>query len=84
MTEQNAEEVARITGAEIAGAHDGEAELIVEITYQNGKSSSIPLDHYATRSMMESCGASRVEDLLGKSWTHVRDALSHAYNRFQT
>lgn len=75
--------VARISGIEIAGAHEGEAELVVEITHQNGKTSSIPLDHHATRAMMESCNANRVEDLLGKSWTHVRDALSHAYNRFQ-
>ena len=84
MNEQNTVQIARISGVAVAGAHDGEAELIVEITYDNGNTSSIPLDHYATRTIMENCGVTLVEDLVGKSWTHVRDALSHAYNRFQT
>ena len=38
------------------------------------------LDHVAGARLMESCGANEVEELIGRGWEHVRDALTGAYN----
>lgn len=70
-----------ITNVRLAAAHEGVAEIVVSLTYDNGGRSEVALDHVAGARLMESCGASQVEDLIGRGWEHVRDALTGAYNR---
>lgn len=70
-----------ISNVRLAAAHEGVAEIVVSLTYDNGGRSEVALGHVAGARLMESCGASQVEDLIGRGWEHVRDALTCAYNR---
>jgi hypothetical protein len=73
---------ASIQKVRIAAAHDGAAELIVTIVYGNGAVSEIALDGHAGAILMENCAATDPEDLVGQSWTRVKQALVAAYNRY--
>jgi len=74
---------ARIKATRIAVAHDGVAELIVCIEYDNGSTSEITLDAIAGEALMGFCGATALEELEGHSWERVKEALGASYNRFQ-
>ena len=74
---------AQITSARVGAAHDGVAELIVTIGYDNGGTTEVTLDGPAGEALMTDCNANSLEDLQGQSWLKVRDALSVSYNRFQ-
>lgn len=69
-----------ITKVRIAAAHEGIAELIVSLEFSNGGHSDVPLDLEAGARLMRSCGVDEVDELIGQSWVHVRDAISGAYN----
>ena len=71
-----------IKHVQIAAAHDGIAELIVTLAFENGGRSLVTLDEFATRQLMESTGAEQPEDLTGTSWEHVRDALAASSARY--
>lgn len=71
-----------ISHVEIAAAHDGEAELVVTLTYENGGRSLVTLDEYGARALLDSCGTSNADGLIGASWEKVRDALVAASSRF--
>ena len=75
---------ALITGARVAAAHEGDAELIITLGYENGGKSEVTLDHIASDALMRSCNASRLEDLHGQGWEKIREALTLSWNRFQT
>jgi hypothetical protein len=72
-----------IKSARVAAAHDGDAELIVNISYENGGTSEIALDQVASAALMESCQVTNLDDLEGHSWEKIREALQVSYNRFQ-
>ena len=74
---------ARIKHARIAAAHDGSAELVVTLGYDNGGTADVTLDEAAGAALMRACNARDLQDLTGQSWQQVRDALTAAYNRFQ-
>lgn len=74
---------AKIKEARVAAAHEGIAELIVKIEYDNGGISEVALDQMATSALMRSCDAENIEDIKGHSWDKVRDALQVSYNRYQ-
>jgi hypothetical protein len=74
---------AKIKEARLAAAHEGIAELIVKIEYDNGGISEVALDQMATSALMRSCDAETIEDIKGHSWDKVRDALQVSYNRYQ-
>jgi hypothetical protein len=74
---------ARIVNARIAAAHDGSAELVVTLGYDNGGTADVTLDEAAGAALMEACQASGLQDLTGHSWQSVRQALTTAYNRYQ-
>jgi hypothetical protein len=74
---------ARIVNARIAAAHDGSAELVVTLGYDNGGSADVTLDEAAGAALMQACQAADLQDLMGHSWHSVREALTTAYNRFQ-
>ena len=76
--------MARIKDARVAAAHEGVAELIVRMEYDNGGISEVSLDVMATAALMQSCDAGTVADLVGQPWDKVRDALQVSYNRYQT
>jgi hypothetical protein len=71
-----------ISRVELAAAHDGDAELNVTLQYENGGQTLVALDEYAVRILMDSCGATTPDALIGQGWHHVRDALEAASNRF--
>lgn len=73
---------ATITDIRIAAAHDGEAELIVTLTYGNGGRSLVTLDDHAAQTLMTSRGADSPADLIGAGWEHVRDALVASSGRY--
>lgn len=74
---------ARIKDARVAAAHEGIAELVVQIEYDNGGVSEIALDQMATSALMKSCAAEDIEQIKGHSWDKVRDALQVSYNRYR-
>jgi hypothetical protein len=67
---------------QIAAAHDGEAELVVTLTYENGGRSLVTLDEYAARSLLEAGGNAGPDSLIGASWELVRDALAASSARY--
>ena len=74
--------LAVISAVQIAAAHDGDAELLVTLTYENGGTTLITLDEFAVRALFDACGTSVPEDLIGASWEHVRDALIASSQRY--
>ena len=71
-----------IKHVQIAAAHDGIAELIVTLAFENGGQSLVTLDEYATSQLMKSTGADQPEDLTGTGWERVRDALAASSARY--
>ena len=73
---------ARIKQARVAAAHEGIAEMIVTIEYDNGSVTEVALDRNTVEQLMNSTNAQSLDDLVGASWEQVRDALSAAFNRY--
>lgn len=73
---------ATIKSVRLAAAHEGVAELIVDIQFDNGGVTEVALDRFASQTLMDSCCATSADDLIGASWECVRDALNSSYNRF--
>ncbi len=73
---------ARIIDARVAAAHEGVAEMVVTLEYDNGGVSDVALDRSAVDALLRSAEASSLEDLIGTSWEKVRDALSVSFNRY--
>jgi hypothetical protein len=73
---------AKIKFARVAAAHEGNAELIVCLEYDNGGLNEIALDHVASHTLMKACNAATLEDLVGSSWENIREALQVSYNRY--
>ena len=71
-----------ISEVQLAAAHDGAAELVVTLSFDNGGLTRVALDEYAASHLMTACGASSAADLVGKDWRHVRDALDAASHRY--
>ncbi len=73
---------ATIKEVRVAPAHDGVAELIVCLEYDNGGTSEVALDQAAGLALMQACAAHSLEDLKGQPWEKLKDALQVSYNRF--
>lgn len=71
-----------IESVDVAAAHDGEAELVVTLRFDNGGRSRIALDEPAARFLYEATGADGPDSLVGQGWEHVRDALVRSSARF--
>ena len=71
-----------ISRVQVAAAHDGEAELVVVLRFENGGETRVALDEYAVRHLIEACGAESADALVGQSWEMVRDALAASSNRY--
>ena len=74
--------LAVIRNVRVAAAHDGDAELMVTLEYENGGTSLVALDEFAARTLLESCAATSPEGLIGAGWEKVRDALVASSQRY--
>ena len=52
----------------------------MSLEFSNGGHSDVPLDQGAGARLLRSCGVDEIDELIGQSWVHVRDAISGAYN----
>lgn len=64
-----------IVGAEIAAGHDGSAELVLRLRYQNGVEGVVVLGEDAGLKLMAACGASHLGELAGHSWRRIVEGL---------
>ena len=69
---------ASITRADIVGGHDGRAEIEIELTYDNGGSSTISLDEEACLASLDEAGVGSIDELVGQPWHVVLPALADA------
>lgn len=67
---------ALITRATLVGGHDGRAEIEVELTYDNGGTSTISLDEEACTASLDAAGISSLDELVGQPWSTVLPALT--------
>ena len=74
--------VAVISRVRLGAAHDGAAEMVLTLSYENGGETLVALDDHAAEHLMTVCAAKDVDDLLGQGWEKVRDALEASSNRF--
>jgi hypothetical protein len=70
-----------ITRATVIGGHDGRAEIEVELTYDNGGTSTISLDEEACTASLDGAGVRSLDDLLGQPWSVVLPALEQPHPR---
>lgn len=64
-----------ITRAVVVGGHDGRAEIEVELTYDNGGTSTISLDEEACVASLDEARVSSIDELVGRPWNTVLPAL---------
>ena len=68
-----------ISRVQLAAAHEGVAEMVVADVQQWRSVRRCPRSVAGAR-LMQNCGATQVDELIGQGWEHVRDALAGAYN----
>jgi hypothetical protein len=66
---------ATIVGAEIAGGHDGTAEMVLSIRHENGVTGSVVLDADTGFCVMRACGAADLAGLIGRPWREISKGL---------
>ncbi|CAB4581121.1 unannotated protein [freshwater metagenome] len=64
-----------ITRATVVGGHDGRAEIEVELTHDNGGTSTISLDEEACTASLDRAGVGSIDELVGQPWSVVLPAL---------
>ncbi len=70
-----------ITRATVVGGHDGRAEIEVELTYDNGGTSTISLDEEACLASLDDASVSSLDELVGRPWDTVLPALQRQEER---
>ena len=70
-----------ITRATVVGGHDGRAEIEVQLTYDNGGTSTIALDEEACTASLDLAGVSSLDELVGQPWSIVLPALEQHTQR---
>ena len=73
---QAAADQAVIVGVEIAAGHDGTADMVVSIQYENGVVAPVVLDQQTGLDLMKACGAVSLDALVGRSWREIFNTLS--------
>lgn len=69
---------AAIERAVVAPGHDGSAELLVYIRYDNGGRGCVCLDASAAERLFDRCGVTRLEELAGQPWQHLMHILDQS------
>ena len=64
-----------ISRATLAGGHDGRAEIEVELTYDNGGTTTISLDEEACAESLDRAGVRSIDELVGQPWSIVLPAF---------
>jgi hypothetical protein len=64
-----------VADARIAPGHDGQAELVVQLRYENGALGSVTLDASCARKLMENCGVEQIAELRGQPWQRLLDVI---------
>jgi hypothetical protein len=64
-----------IVGAEIGAGHDGSAELVVRLRYENGVVGTVVLDGKVGLALIRACGADGISELAGHSWRKILEGL---------
>ena len=64
-----------ISGASVVAGHDGRAEIQVQLTYDNGATSTISLDEEACTASLDEAGIGSLDELVGRPWTAVLPTL---------
>jgi hypothetical protein len=70
-TATRAEDDASVVSAEIAAGHDGDAELVLRVRYQNGVIGCVVLDAGVGFELMRNCGVETIAALAGHSWRRL-------------
>lgn len=65
------EKEAIILGAEIAAGHDGAADLVLQVRFQNGVEGPVVLDLETAVQLMNACGVASIDKLAGHPWRKV-------------
>lgn len=71
-----------ISRVDLGAAHDGVAEMVVTLRFENGGETQVALDSHAVHHLMTACGIQEAQALVGQGWAQVRDALEASSNRF--
>ncbi len=64
-----------IVGASIAGGHDGSAELIVQVRFENGAVRDVAMENDTGLALMAVCGVDSVDGLKGQPWQRFLQAV---------
>ena len=64
-----------ISRAVVVGGHDGRAEIEVELTHDNGGTTTIALDEEACTASLDRAGVSSIDELIGQPWSVVLPGL---------
>ncbi len=60
-----------IVDAEISAGHDGSAELLVRLRYENGVVGTVVLDGKVGMALIRACGTEGIAGLAGHSWRKI-------------
>lgn len=64
-----------IVGASVAGGHDGSAELIVQVRFENGAVRDVAMENDTGLALMAVCGVDSVDALIGQPWQRFLQAV---------
>ena len=64
-----------ITSALLTGGHEGQAEMILRIRYENGVESDVVVENELGVKLMSHCKADSLDDLVGQPWHRVMEIL---------
>jgi hypothetical protein len=64
-----------IVDAVVVPGHDGQAQRVVRVLYENGALGSVTLEADRARKLMEDCAAESAADLRGQPWQRLLDVL---------
>src|SRR5262249_62425737 len=69
--DDDAEGEAIVVGAEITAGHDGAADLVVRLRYENGVVGSLVLDPQTGFDLLTAAGAASLDELAGWRWREL-------------
>lgn len=65
-----------IDAVSIGAGHDGQADLIVTLRFDNGRTSHVTLDTDAGLRLMRNCNAKDISELVGHSWHGILEGMT--------
>lgn len=65
----------RIVATQVIAGHDGQAELVVHVRFENGATGSVTLNALFARRLMEDCRVDSAEQLIGQPCRRLFDLM---------